>query len=38
VVDHIRAERGRIGAAAFHQFAIAIALAGLGALSLGVAQ
>jgi len=37
-VGHVSAERRRIGAAAFYQFAIAIALAGLGALGLGVAE
>jgi hypothetical protein len=38
MVGHIGADDRRVAAAAFGQFAVAIALAGLGALGFGVAK
>ena len=35
---HVGADNRGIGAAAFHQLAVAVALAGVGPLGLGVAQ
>ena len=38
MAGHIGADHGRVVAAALGQFAVAVALAGLGALGLGMAQ
>ena len=37
VMGHIGADHRRVGAAAFHKFAVAVALARLGALGFGMA-
>jgi hypothetical protein len=37
-MSHVSAYRRHVGSAALHEFAVAIALAGLGALGLGVAE
>jgi hypothetical protein len=38
MASHVGADRGRVVSAALGQFAVAVALAGLGALGFGMAQ